>query len=229
VNLRPPEPRARIGHMLPVLFHLKRKRMNSSRKVSLGQVGIGIVIFATLLVVGFLEAASRDDVLFHQVLNTVRVTMVLFTIAMCFFVLPDESERNKAYWLLFWTISFASYLVHVYFSFVLYFHGSINEFYAAQGVLVATTNLVTTFWWLLDVVLSWTERSNAKWISVERVIIHVLILFTFFLSTVILHAVDNKETIVIILGVLQVVAVLICYIIRLKRNKSNPLTVGTGT
>jgi hypothetical protein len=200
--------------------------MNSeARSIPISQIASGMVILSILLVAGFVEAASRDNVLFHQVLNTVRVTMVLFAVAMCFFVLPDTSGKNARSWLLFWSLSFVSYLVHVYFSFVLFFHTSIGEFYSSQGVFVATTNIIITVWWLCDVLLSWLSTSDAKWIRMERIIIHLLILFTFFLSTVILHAVDNKETIVIVLGVLQVLSVLICYIIRLKAAKRDPAAI----
>ena len=151
--------------------------------------------------------------------------MVLFAVAMCLYVLPGGSDKRSNYWLLFWTVSFVSYAVHVYFSFVLFFHGSIQEFYSAQGALVATTNLVVTAWWLLDFLLAWLTDSSAGWILVERTVIKILILFLFFLSTVILHAVDNKETVVIILGVLQALSVLVCWIIRLRAQKQSANTI----
>ncbi len=186
------------------------------RNISFSQVAVSLFIFGVLLVVAFVEA---ENVLFRQVLNTVRVTMILSTVAMCLFALPGESDTKTNYWLLFWTSSFASYVVHVYFSFALFFHGSMSEFYAAQGVVVATTNLVITVWWLLDVLLSWFTGSNARWIVVERTAINLLVLFTFFLSTVIFHAVDNKETIVIVLGLLQGLLVLVCWIVRLRAQR----------
>lgn len=195
-------------------------KMSDPRKnISFGPIALSIASFAALLVVAFVEAATRDNVLFHQVLNTVRVTMVLFAVAMCLYVLPGDSARRSNYWIMFWTVSFISYAVHVYFSFVLFFHASIHEFFAAQGALVATTNLVVTAWWTLDFLLAWFTDSSPKWINVERTIIKLLILFLFFLSTVILHAVDNKETVVIVLGVLQALSVLVCWIVRLRAQK----------
>lgn len=196
--------------------------MSDPRKdISLGAIAVSVVSLAGLFAVGFAEAGTRENVLFHQVLNTVRVTMVLFAVAMCLYVLPDQSGRKLNYWLLFWTVSFASYVVHVYFSFVLFFHASIQEFYTAQGPWVATTNLVVTAWWLTDFLLAWFTDSGARWIMVERTVINILILFLFFLSTVILHAVDNKETVVVVLGVLQALSVLVCWVIRLRTQKQN--------
>lgn len=187
-----------------------------NKPISLAQVVLCILVLALLLVVAFVEAQTRQNILFHQVLNTVRVTMVLFGVAMCLFVLPGVSEKRDTYWLLFWTVSLISYLVHVYVSFVIYFHASLDEFYAKQGPLVATVNIVTTVWWLLDVLLAWFSTTPAKWVSIQRTIIHWLILFLFFLSTVILHSVDNKETFVVILGIAQALSVLICFIIRIR-------------
>ena len=62
----------------------------------------------------------------------------------------------------------------------------------------------------------------SKWISIQRTSIQVLIWLLFFLSTVILHAVDQKQLFVIILGVLQTVAILICLAIRLLTNRRRP-------
>lgn len=186
------------------------------RPISLAQVALCVAALGILLIAAFVEAQTRQNILFHQVLNTARVTMVLFGVAMCLFVLPGDSAKKDIYWLLFWTVSFVAYVIHVYFSFVLYFHASMREFYAAQGALVASVNLFVTAWWLLDILLSWFSTSSAKWILLQRRGIHILILFLFFLSTVILHSVDNKETFVVILGIVQTLAVLICFIIRLR-------------
>jgi hypothetical protein len=193
--------------------------METKRNISPGQVAVSVVIFGVLLVVAFMEAQTRQNVLFHQVLNTVRVTMVLFGVATCLYVLPGDSQQKFSYWLLFWSLSFLSYLIHVYFSFVLYFHGSFSDFYTAQGAFVATTNLFISAWWLCDFILAWFGDSSLPWIRVQRTGIHLLILFTFFLSTVIFHAVDNKETFVVVLGVLQALSVLIAFIIRLRAKK----------
>jgi len=193
------------------------------RSISSGQVALTAVTFAFLLAVALWEAQTRQNVLFHQVLNTVRVTMVLFGIAMCLFVLPGRSEGRETYWLLFWTASLVSFLAHIYVSFVVYFHASLHEFFATQGALVATVNVVTTVWWLFDVILSWFSTASAKWISIQRTGIHLLILFLFFLSTVVLHSVDNKETFVVILGVIQALSVLICFIIRIRAGSKTAL------
>jgi len=186
-----------------------------------GAVAVGAVSLAVLLALAFVEAGTRDNVLFHQVLNTVRVTMVLFGLAMCLYVLPGESQTRMNYWIVFWTVSFLSYAVHVYFSFVLFFHASMEEFYRTQGPLVATTNLLVTAWWLFDFLVAWVSDSSPRWVSVERTVIKIVILFLFFLSTVILHAVDNKELFVIVLGAVQVLAVLVCWVIRLRTPKSD--------
>ena len=188
--------------------------METGKSISPVQIAVSAGSCAVLLSVAFLEAQTRQDILFHQVLNTVRVTMVLFGVAMCIYVLTYNVERTSGYWLLFWSLSFLSYLIHVYFSFFLYFHGRISEFYSAQGAFVATTNLFITAWWLLDFLLAWFGDSRVTWIRAQRMGIHLLILVTFFLSTVVFHAVDHKETFVVVLGVFQALSVVIAFIIR---------------
>ena len=191
-------------------------------QITSGQYLWVAVLVILLMAIAFLAAAATANVLFSQVLYTVRVTMVLFTITMCLYVLPKASTKRANDWLLFWSASFLSYAIHVYYSFFKFFHGSIAEFYGAQGAFVATLNVIVTVWWLFDMVVVWVTDSMSKWISIQRTSIQVLIWLLFFLSTVILHAVDQKQLFVIILGVLQTVAILICLAIRLLTNRRRP-------
>jgi hypothetical protein len=191
-------------------------------QITLGQYLWVAMLLAILVAIAFLAAAVSANVLFSQVLYTVRVTMVLFTITMCLYVLPHASTQRANYWLLFWSASFVSYAIHVYYSFFKFFHGSITEFYGAQGAFVATLNVIVTVWWLFDMVVVWGSDSVPKWMRIQRTGIQVLIWLLFFLSTVILHAVDQKQLFVIILGVLQTVAILICLAICLVRDRRRP-------
>jgi len=191
-------------------------------QITLGQYLRVAVCLAILIAIAFLAASATANVLFSQVLYTVRVTMVLFTITMCLYVLPHASTYRANDWLLFWSASFLSYAIHVYYSFFKFFHGSIAEFYGAQGAFVATLNVITTVWWSFDMVVVWVTNVVPTWMRIQRTGIQVLIWVLFFLSTVILHAVDQKQLFVIILGILQTVAILICLAIRLVRLRQRP-------
>ncbi|MDZ7266350.1 MAG: hypothetical protein ONB48_04265 [candidate division KSB1 bacterium] len=164
--------------------------------------------FLAVMAAALLLAEQREPVLFYKILYTARATMILFTPAICLYVLPGYSQSRRNYWLLFWTFSFLSYAIHLYYAFVIFFHGSLREFFAAQGMLVATINLIITIWWAFDIMAVWTRPFPAWWLRLQRGAIQIIIAVTFFASTVILHGVDNKEPFVVVLGVLQAAAIL---------------------
>lgn len=176
-------------------------------------------LFLALMAFALLLAEQTERVLFYKILYTARTTMILFTPAMCLYVLPQQSQKKQNYWLLFWTFSFLSYAIHIYYSFFVFFHGSLAEFFADQGVAVATINLIITMWWAFEIVAVWALSSPAKWLRLQRAAIQIIIAVTFFASTVILHSVDNKEPFVIVLGALQAAAILACVAIRITARK----------
>ncbi len=193
--------------------------LNSIRKnLSVLEIVISVIVLILLNILVVSLANYRVNVLFFKILYTARLTMFLFNIALCLFILPGTSNLKMKYWLLFWTGGFLSFGVHIYYSFFIFFHGSITEFYTSQGVFIATLNLVIAFWWLLDIILSWISNSDLKWVSVQKTGIHILLFITFFASTVIFNAVDNKETFVIIMGIILGVSSAICLYIKIKSN-----------
>ncbi len=185
------------------------KNLSWQELLSTGALFLALMGFALLL------AEQTDRVLFYKILYTARTTMILFTPAMCLYVLPQQSQKKQNSWLLFWTFSFLSYAIHIYYSFFVFFHGSLAAFFADQGVAVATINLIITLWWAFDIAAVWTLSSTAKWLRLQRAAIQIIIAVTFFASTVILHGVDNKEPFVIVLGALHAAAILACVAIRL--------------
>ncbi len=193
------------------------KNINSIRKnLSITEIAVSIIVLVFLNISVLTLANYRDNDIFYKLLYTARLTLFLFNIALCLYILPWSSETRMKFWLLFWTGSFISFLIHIYYSFYIFFDGSITQFYNSQGVFVATLNLIITFWWLLDIILSWTSNSDAGWISFQRTGIHILLFTTFFSSTVIFHAVDNKETFVVIMGALLGISALVCLYIRIR-------------
>lgn len=189
------------------------KNLSWQELLSTGALFLALMGFALLL------AEQTERVLFYKILYTARTTMILFTPAMCLYVLPQQSQKKQNYWLLFWTFSFLSYTIHIYYSFFVFFHGSLAAFFADQGVAVATINLIITLWWAFDIAAVWALSSTAKWLRTQRAAIQIIIAVTFFTSTVILHGVDNKEPFVIVLGALQAAAILACVAIRTTARK----------
>ncbi|MBL1211729.1 MAG: hypothetical protein HND52_00105 [Ignavibacteriae bacterium] len=179
------------------------------------EIIISIISIVALNIAVIYLAQFRSSKLFYEVLYTARLTMFLFNAAACLFLLSYISQTIVKFWVLFWTASFIAYAVHVYYSFFLFFNGSLKIFYETQGVFVATLNLVISIWWLFDVVLLWFVNTNSKWVTIQRYGIHILVFLAFFVSTVFLHAVDNKELFVIVMGYILGVTTIICLILKI--------------
>ena len=197
--------------------------MNTSEirnKFTPALLSISLIVLILLNVLVIFIAQSQQNKLFYEVLYTARLTMFLFNIAVCLFVFQSRAYfAINNYWMLFWTGSFIAYAVHVYYSFFLFFDGSLSNFYGAQGVFVATLNLVITFWWLFDIVLIWSLDLDKKWVTIQRYGINILVFLAFFVSTVFLHAVDNKELFVIIMGYVLGISTAICAAIQIFGKK----------
>ena len=197
--------------------------MNTSdirNKFTPALLSISLIVLILLNVLVIFMAQSQQNKLFYEVLYTARLTMFLFNIAVCLFVFQSrENLTINKFWMLFWTGSFIAYAVHVYYSFFLFFDGSVSNFYGAQGVFVATLNLVITFWWLFDIILIWFTDLEKKWVAIQRYGINILVFLAFFVSTVFLHAVDNKELFVIIMGYVLGISTAACIAIQIFGKK----------
>lgn len=162
---------------------------------------------ALLIFIAVFTARAHMDQLLTEVINSARATMILFTATIGLYTLPDEWPAKRNYWLLLWTFSFVAYLIHLYFSLFLFFHGSVSAIFTFQGALMATTNLVITAWWIFDVTLAWFSENEEGWVRVERTALHILLLITFVLTAVDFRSPDTKEPLVLFLSLLQVAAV----------------------
>ena len=197
--------------------------MNTSEvrnKFTPASLTVSLIVLILLNVLVIFLAQFQQNQLFYEVLYTARLTMFLFNISVCLFVFQRrENLTINKFWMLFWTGSFIAYAVHVYYSFFLFFEGSVSTFYGAQGVFVATLNLVITFWWLFDILMIWFTKLEKKWVTIQRYVINILVFLAFFVSTVFLHAVDNKELFVIIMGYVLGISTAVCIAIQIFSKK----------
>jgi len=86
--------------------------------------------------------------------------------------------------------------------------------------VIATSNLVDFAWWALDLILAWFVKSEAKWIRVQCVLVHLYIPLTFFVSAVVI-----KRGFVRGLGILMTVAILGTLALRFVRRRHTRLIV----
>ncbi len=201
----------------------------SVRSVSPIEFLVTFLPFVALLFIAIFTAEQFQDRLHHAVINSARATMILFTATISLYALPDRWPQRENYWLLLWTFSFISYLIHLYFSLIQLFHGGIGSIFRAQGTWMAATNLLITAWWLFDVTLAWMGDADGRWVRIERTGLHILILGVFFVMTVMQSTADGKQPLVLFLGLLQMIAVLASLAFRWWSLKNPPKTrIKTG-
>jgi len=142
--------------------------------------------FAVLLCAAMLVPESSLELVHGRVIYSIWVALAFLVPALGLFFAPSSSPAVRNFWLLTWTASLLAYLVHFYFTVGVVFHGSLAEVYRAQGPVIATSNLLDTAWWMLDVILAWATASNARWIVIQRVGVHMYLPLTFFVSAVVM-------------------------------------------
>jgi hypothetical protein len=206
--------------------------LNSKRYITLTQFTATFVPFALLLAAVLMapEAPQLLDnhrayyniegLVYYRIIFSIWLTLAFLIVAEVLFFWPGDSPRQHNYWLLCWTFGFLAFAVHFYYSIGIVFHASLREVYAKQGVVIATSNLVDFAWWAFDLVLAWFVKSEAKWIRVQRILAHLYIPLTFFVSAVVI-----KRGFVRGLGVLMTVAILFTLALRFIRRRHPRLVV----
>ncbi len=206
--------------------------LKSRRHITLTQFTATFVPFALLLAAALMvpEAPQILDnhrafynieaLVYYRTIFSIWLTMAFLIPAEVLFFWPSDSPQKRNYWLLCWTFGFLAFVVHFYYSIGIVFHGSLREVYAKQGVVIATSNLLDFAWWGFDLVLAWFVKSEAKWIRVQRVLAHVYIPLTFFVSAVVI-----KHGFVRGLGILMTVAILGTLALRFVRRRHTRLVV----
>lgn len=171
---------------------------DSSKGITLSQFTWTFVLFALLLTAALMvpelpqiiehhrAVYTIEALVYYRAIYTIWLTIVFMIPALVLHFLPGDSPAKNNYWRLFWTFGFIAFMVHCYYTIGVIFHGSLREVYAAQGFVIATSNLLDMAWWGFDLVLAWFVKSQAKWIRVQRTLAHIYIPFTFFVSAVII-------------------------------------------
>lgn len=81
-------------------------------------------------------------------------------------------------WLAFWTVSYVAYVVHLYVSAFWFFEGDFVAMTTTSRVSAFWPGMVILAWWGVDVVIG-LAKVQAKWVGVQRVVVHVLVFVLF--------------------------------------------------
>jgi hypothetical protein len=180
-------------------------------------LAITFVPFALLLSAALLAAEQAEGLDHARLIYTTWVSLTFAIPALALFVFPGT--RRGPYELLTWTFSYAAYMVHFYYAFGLNYHFSVALTYAGQGPVIATSNLLVTALWTLDVAASWWFDAQPRWLDVLHVAIRTLVFVTFVASGVILFG-----GFVRVLGVTMIVVVSGAIAFRAVRARRSPTT-----
>lgn len=142
--------------------------------------------FSFLLSAALLVPETQQQLTHGRVIYSIWVTVLFMIPALWLQLSRAAGQRARAYWQLCWSAAWAAYMVHFCFTVGVVFHGSLGEVYAAQGPVIASSNLLDTAWWTFDVALAWFVTAERRWISVQRLAAHTYIAMTFFVSAVVI-------------------------------------------
>lgn len=158
---------------------------DTARKPTLDQLTFTFVPFAFGLSGALLIAIGAPAVSYARTQHLIWIALVLSTAALALYLHAAGRRPLGNYWRLSWSFGLIAYLMHFYYGFWVMFGGGLDAVYAAQGALSATSNLLLTVVWTVDVALAWCVRSPGRLSRSYRGAVHLLVFASFFTSAVI--------------------------------------------
>ena len=187
------------------------KIVNSTQPISLAEFANTFVPFGILIVVALLAPELTSNLNSNRSIYSLSASTALLIPAICLYIIPGKSQTKNNYWRLLWTFSFLAYLVHLFYD-IFVVNGGIKETFVSAGTAIATSKLILTLWWGLDVGLAWLSDSQTNWIKLSRIGAHIYIGLSFLVTTLLLQG-----GFVRILGILMTIAIAICLLVRVKK------------
>jgi hypothetical protein len=173
-------------------------------RITFEQFSTIFIPFSLLLSAALLVPETEQKLVHGRVIYSIWVTILFMVPALWLQFSRAAGQRARAYWLACWSAGLLAYWVHFFFTVGVIFHGSLAEVYAAQGPLIATSNLIDTAWWTFDVILGWALWDDRRWVTIQRLAAHAFIALTFFISAVVI-----KHGVVRGLGIAMTAAALV--------------------
>ena len=124
--------------------------------------------------------ALRQDL--HLTFFTIWASLLLATPALALFPTIRQSARVYQTWRIFWTASLLVFAVHFYWATVVIFGNDWQRILNTPRVSAPRLDTVFALWWVVDVVLAWTTRTEAVWLRLQRLGVHLLAFVLFFMG-----------------------------------------------
>jgi hypothetical protein len=127
-----------------------------------------------------LAGSQRQDL--HITFFTIWASLLLAMPALSLFPSSRHSSGAYQWWRILWTSSLLLFSVHFYWATAIIFGNDWQRILHTPRVSAPRLDTVFAAWWVLDVVLAWTLRSDAGWLRVQRAGVHLLALVLFFMG-----------------------------------------------
>jgi hypothetical protein len=118
----------------------------------------------------------------HRTFFTIWAALLLVIPALSFFPLKAQSPLASRLWQAFWTVALVAFLVHFYWAVGVIYGFDWDRIRHTTRVSAPILDTVFALWWVVDVVLLWKIRQPARWIEVQRVVVHILAFILFFMG-----------------------------------------------
>lgn len=147
------------------------------------------------------KGVSPHDFDYFMTINAIGVSIVLLIPAISLFILRRDTWPSPI-WLMFWSAAYVAFLLHLWFgvfgtfaeaadadpnhpgSLALIFHDTVKP----PRVTNPYPDTVTTIWWTIDVALAWLGLMRPRWVQIERSLLHLVILFSAAISSIVLSS-----------------------------------------
>lgn len=118
----------------------------------------------------------------HLTFFTIWASLILVTPALALFPAIRQSGRAFEAWRVFWTASLLVFAVHFFWATVIIFGNDWSRILDTPRVSAPRLDTVFAIWWVVDVALAWALRSDAWWLRVQRLGVHLLAFILFFMG-----------------------------------------------
>lgn len=125
----------------------------------------------------------ENSVIYYQTMFTAWATIVLLIPALTAFWFRDHSERAAEKWLLFWTVSYIAFLIHIFWAMFIYFEADFKWMINSPQVSAFWPDLFVGAWWGVDVLLAWI-KTEERWVRIQRITVHAIVLAFFVVASV---------------------------------------------
>jgi hypothetical protein len=126
------------------------------------------------------SVAQRQDL--HVTFFTIWASLALATPALSLFPSIRRSAAAYHWWRIFWTASLLLFAAHFYWATVVIFGNDWRRILDTPRVSAPRLDTAFAIWWVIDVALAWTLRSDAWWLRAQRAGAHLLAFVLFFMG-----------------------------------------------